>query len=160
MLHILGLSGLVLVHLAFPAHGALVKRSTLECTASIADAYCKLWIQSSRNPTGKCKDGAIVCYMTSPRCTNAADCEGACRPLADKDIFVQPQCIRNQCSCEVSDQCTEANCKESCMIVFKGKSVQSSECLPNNTCICSFFDWSYQNGKGEEDVTLSGFFFL
>lgn len=140
MLHLLGLYGLALVYLAFPAHGALVKRSAYQCNSSIANTYCRNHIESSRNPSGNCIDGVIMCYMTSPICRNAADCVAACRPLKHKGIYVGAQCVRNQCRCQVSDECTQDSCLKWCMIHHRKKGVQSWECLSNNRCICRYSD--------------------
>lgn len=140
MFRLLALSGFVLVYLAFTANCAVVKRSTMECTPSLADAYCRKNLPSSRNPSGKCEEDAIMCYMTSPRCRNDAGCIDACLPLGDTDVYVEPQCISKQCRCEVSDLCTESNCQERCVMESEGKSVESSECMANNTCVCSYFD--------------------
>ncbi|XP_077536697.1 uncharacterized protein LOC144149028 [Haemaphysalis longicornis] len=99
---------------------------------------------SSTNVSGICEDGAIVCYMNSPSCRNAAGCEDVCRPLGHKDIYVEPQCMNNQCRCVVSDECTSSDCKERCGKEFGEKNVKSWECGENNDCICTH----YKRGTG------------
>lgn len=138
MLRLLAISVVGLVYLAITAHCAVVKRSALACTTTLADVYCRKHIQRSRNPSSKCEDGAIVCYLTSPRCRNAADCEDACGPLAGKEISVRSQCVSSQCRCEVSDECTESNCEERCVKESEGKPIDSWHCMPNNTCFCNY----------------------
>lgn len=64
----------------------------------------------------------------------------ACRPLGDEDVYVEPQCVSNQCRCEVSDQCTKSDCQERCVMESEGKSLESSECMANNTCVCNYFE--------------------
>lgn len=136
MLRLLALSWFGLVYLTITAHCSIAKRSASGCTTTIAEIYCRNFIQSSRNPSGNCKDGAIVCYMTSPICRKAEQCEEACGPLALRGIYVKPECVRNQCVCEVEDECTDSGCKAACVKQLRGKRIESWRCLRNNSCIC------------------------
>lgn len=137
MLRDLTISVFGLVYLTLTAHCTEVKRSALSCTSDVANEYCK-YIKSSRNRKAECEDGAVVCHMTSTTCSNAADCEDACRPWANTDIFVQPQCVSSSCHCGVSDLCTQSNCQARCGMENQGNSIESWECMPNNTCICFY----------------------
>lgn len=139
MLHLFTLSVFGLVYLTLTAHCAEVKRSALSCTSYVANEYCK-YIKSSGNLKAECDDGAVVCSMTSTTCRNADGCEEACRPWDNTDVSVQPQCVSSSCRCQVSDLCTQSNCEARCMMDSQGKGIESSECIPNNTCVCFYFD--------------------